>query len=170
MTTETNIEQQKSQVKITIQTGEPTSPENKKPHFFARSWWSGLGVIISALSLCVMLLIHHQTRQLTREIERQAEINRVRDRAERYFNNDNFSAALTEYKRLKELDSADFSGYYNFVRETKRRLHSIPLSSDNCRDARNFYLNHARELRDTVNTDLNLLFKERCKLFKEKCN
>ena len=93
-------------------------------------------------------------------MNKQSEIQRIKDKAEYYFNEGDDENALKEYENLKELNPMDLSGYYRYVNETKKLL---SLDPPNCVVAKDYYQNYARKLHDLPNDEIDLFLNKNCK-------
>ena len=143
-----------------IRKNDSDNSENKTFLRKTSTWWNGFGVIaastLSIAAIVISLLVYLQTQ----ENNKQLDIQRIKDNAERYFDKEKYCDAFREYEKLKKLDPTDSSGYYNFVNEAKRILLS---DFPNCQDSRKYYYDYARKLYDCSEKEIDSLLMDKCK-------
>jgi muconolactone delta-isomerase len=111
-----------------------TKSKEKEP-FLMKGWWNGLGVIVSVIISIVTFFmvycqtekLHSETKQMSERINRQAEIQRMKDNVEKYLQYEWFDKAIEEsnslndtLKSFNQKDSTCFH-YLFYMRERQKR-------------------------------------------------
>ena len=116
----------------------PDNLENET--FLKKGWWNGLGVIISIVSLIIAVLtffmvycqtkkLHYKTKQMTVQMNKQAEIQRMRDNIEKYLQYEWIDKAIKESNSLNDTlkllnQKKDSTCHYYFLYKHERQIRS----------------------------------------------
>ena len=113
-----NKKRRNESVSPSRETTEILNREAPEIKFMERTMWNGWGAIFSIIGIIVAsftLLIAYFTLKEAKYINEKMEKQMYKESAEKYFKDNRFQQAFDEYKKLKDIDSTDASGYYNFL-------------------------------------------------------
>ena len=102
----------------------------EKQSFLGKGWWNGVGVIISVITFFMVWWqterLHSETKRMNEQMDKQAEIQRMKDNVEKYLQYEWFDKAIEENKELNKAlepyNRRDSTCYYYLLHEYDMQL------------------------------------------------